>query len=1211
MFVRRTRAVLACAGMVAACAVAAPAASAESCPSVDDDYNGACGPWFNLPAWTDAAGWTDASQYATIQLGDVNGDGAQELIGRSAAGVAVHRFDTTVGQWRPQVTAAGLPVLLDDFVSPRPQDEANPQAITQPQYYSTIQAADVDGIRGAEIIARFWDGLRVYKYTPPAGGTAIDGGTWTRIGTAGPFSDADGYGDPSLYSTIGVGRFRMGDPPLLFARRHTGTETDQPLVFYKWGSSGWTPVTMDYDSDGSMFDVNDGNCKDPSCYLTLQTGNMMPGAQGDSKDISEFLGRTAGGVGIWDYQPDGRWGLLNFDEDVTTDGLPPYDDLPGGLGPDCPFSVQGATGDGSNDCVGSSPSYYETLKAANIDGVGADELIVRASDGLRVRQWQPGPDGGKWIQLQTMPWVSGGPSSIDPGKWGSIRTGDINSDGAEEVLFMDGEQLQAAWFARPTQQWMDFGIEPDLKLNADPWFSGPEYYSTLQVGDVDGDGQADVLARGPSGIRTWFHNRTGTGGWGPYLQPGYPQFSGAQANAYAKLTDLAKDNSYVVQSATAVRDLWASENAPAQAAVTTVKSALAGVAGCDAKTVSGSPPSYGSCTTPANYTGDFTDADWTAVVNQTLAEAFYAEQVLTFFSDLGDVRQSYFLQNQAVLPAIGDALQLPAAAGVNAQYSPQGLFAGIVGIAASVVGVAEPEISAGLWIGSEIASMIPSSSPTASGPSLQSDYAGLEGKLAQMSQEAAKGQSVQSQQVRQDYGLLRVVGEMYARGTWQLDKNGLESAANQAFATWVYRTLLPDVFERYQISGCRDYTGFVPAGGINQGLSMHCIAPPQQDGVDTIDSQTFISLGQAHSQDNYPCYEVYSKLVCAYDRVPDAKLSSQVWGEVDFNCDYVPGKSTTIWTFGKCSAGVDVRTSVVANTWGFPNNVGAPDPPGAFDCMIKNGCAIGSRSEGAAPVRFKRTRAGMRGSAELRTELGTLRGKRLAGATLRIDRLLFEEGHGELTSASRKARPLTLRLSRAGKGRFVAKAKGRVTVELRRGRDGRVRVTLSGARVRHVPRACRALPASVAEPATAWLHSRLVIRAEGAGVPVRVSQHLRCRRDGSGEVARLERVRFGRTASRPGLAVSVRGPKAVRAGGRATYRARVSNRAEASFWDVRVTGAAKTTRIRELRRGKSRTVAFSVRVPHNARGRVCVRFAAAAPAAKEAREHVCPPVRLR
>jgi hypothetical protein len=64
----------------------------------------------------------------------------------------------------------------------------------------TAAAADIDGKPSADVLARFQDGMRVYKYTPGAGGGP---GSWAMIGQKGPFPDADGWGgDPSRYSTI-------------------------------------------------------------------------------------------------------------------------------------------------------------------------------------------------------------------------------------------------------------------------------------------------------------------------------------------------------------------------------------------------------------------------------------------------------------------------------------------------------------------------------------------------------------------------------------------------------------------------------------------------------------------------------------------------------------------------------------------------------------------------------------------------------------------------------------------------------------------------------------------------------------------------------------------------------------------------------------------------------------------------------------------------
>ena len=76
-------------------------AAGAACPSPDDSYTGNCGPMFAVPTWTDAGGWNDPSQYSTIQLADVDGDGKDELIGRSDAGIQIYRFDTTWGPVAP------------------------------------------------------------------------------------------------------------------------------------------------------------------------------------------------------------------------------------------------------------------------------------------------------------------------------------------------------------------------------------------------------------------------------------------------------------------------------------------------------------------------------------------------------------------------------------------------------------------------------------------------------------------------------------------------------------------------------------------------------------------------------------------------------------------------------------------------------------------------------------------------------------------------------------------------------------------------------------------------------------------------------------------------------------------------------------------------------------------------------------------------------
>jgi hypothetical protein len=279
------------------------AGAQQSCLEANPTYTDSCGPTFVVPAWGDAGGWKDPSKYSTIQLADFNGDGKDELLARNDQGLEIYWFDTSVGQWRPQVDANGVPQSLNDFRSPLP-NETLATDWTKPEYYSTIQAADIDGQPGQEILGRFSDGMRLYKYTPPGGGNDIDGGTWTRIGTGGPYSDADGYGDPPLYSTIQVGRFKQGGPAMLFARQHVSGEFNDPdaqnrpstLTFYRWDGQ-WERVPDQISGSGwkGVFLWDDEICSDPSCYLTIQTSNVLPGRRAAADDIAEIMGRDKGG----------------------------------------------------------------------------------------------------------------------------------------------------------------------------------------------------------------------------------------------------------------------------------------------------------------------------------------------------------------------------------------------------------------------------------------------------------------------------------------------------------------------------------------------------------------------------------------------------------------------------------------------------------------------------------------------------------------------------------------------------------------------------------------------------------------------------------------------------------------------------------------------------------------------------------------------------
>jgi hypothetical protein len=1266
------------AGLLAAVAfgLSPSPAAADACDqNADDSYNSNCGPWFTVPNWGDAAGWKDPSQYSTIQLADVNGDGSDELIGRADDGIEIFWFDTTLGQWRPQLDAENRRQALTDFATPPPSDASDPHSPALPQYYSTIQAADVDGQPGAEILARFWDGMRVYKYTPPAGGSQIDDGSWSRIGTGGPFSDGDGYGDPSLYATIHVAQ---GAPPgrsqaVLFARTR-GAPGGQSLAYYTWSNGAWSPAPGAL-TGFSYTDFSDQACGQPSCYLDLkQTGNLYP--------IPHFgpvpetiIGRNQQGAsvitGLFGTSGSSRIARLRLDD--TDDSSRILSDVAGT--PDCPFSTSGDLLNGGADCLGSSPSYYETLQSADVDPRSGgcvprtrpcDELLARAFDGLRV--YSAVQSDSLAARGGTLTALGGSPLGdvIAPGMWGSIRTGDIDGQGGDEVLFLDrnGQGLQA-WSYDPAQKaWTQLPANPSLALGKDPWLSHPEYFSTIQTGDVDGDGRDDVIARGPYGIRTWFYNRRGTGGWESYLpagtvDPGYPDFpTGEQQRAFGALNQLAINERVIAPGTKSVRHKWNQENPPDPDDLDDLQANLIRIANC-------SSDSAGklTCTAPAGIVNGFSDADWSAVLNEIVAEAEAAKQVVLLFQDLKSMRENLFIAEGAELPAIDTALGMQAAADSPAEFSPQQLWSTIFGIAGAIAGAAQPEVGAALAVTSFIVAAIPSASPTATGSAFNTTYGNLQTGFANMVTETTKALEVQSQEVRQDGGLLGLVGQLRSGdGPWatqNLDFIGMESAANLGFATWVYQNLVPTLYDRYEISRCITQNA-------GENITLYCNPPSGRAVIyQSADHESFTTIAAPYRGEDggVPCAYTSGFLSgtwnCNWTLPPD-DLQQRVWGPLDDPslggaCDYQPGRSTTAWTF-KCPAGVDVGSSIGQNSWGFNIRWGSPKPfgpNGRGDEESATATAATAQAQSQPPVVLGRKRYGrrpaVRGHVLLRGETILPREMRLAGASVTVRRLLFEtRGRGELTRprGGRAPRRLTLRRTSSGTYTATTRRKPRVRVTLRRigsgapsrplarrpGRpEGRTLLTLeamTAARGRprarrfrptafRTPQACHALPARIAiKTPRLRLESRVSISDGHARRRVVLTHWMRCQRDARGNVHRLRYVRVRDHRFRPGLAVTLRGPRRVTPGSTASYIARVRNTRRrtrdpmvSSLWDVNVRDRARTTRIHRLRRGRSRTVTFTRRIPQAARGIFCPVVVATAPGARSARARVCSRVR--
>lgn len=148
-----------------------------------------------------------------------------------------------------------------------------------------------------------------------------------------------------------------------------------------------------------------------------------------------------------------------------------------------------------------SPWYYATMRLADIDGDGKDDLCARAAAGFVC---YPSTGAGFGAALKTTLFTDA-QEFKDVVRYGTIRMGDLDGDGMMDVCarastgmechLSDGKGFPKA-VAGPA--WTD----------ANGWRS-PRFWGTIRVIDVDGDGKADICARTSSDFRC--HLSTGSG----------------------------------------------------------------------------------------------------------------------------------------------------------------------------------------------------------------------------------------------------------------------------------------------------------------------------------------------------------------------------------------------------------------------------------------------------------------------------------------------------------------------------------------------------------------------------------------------------------------------------------------------------------------------------------------------------------------------------
>lgn len=344
----------------------------------------------------------------------------------------------------------------------------NSSGWSRAQYYETIRAGDVNGDGKAEILARSAHGVDTWAFDAKRG-------SWEQLaGATPPISDDSGWGRPEYYTTLRLGDVNDDGKAELVARSAAGIKT--------WAFNGraWESLSV---SNPSWSDAEGWGR--PECYSTIALADI------DGDGCDELLARSDSGIEAWKFDSDkDEWKLLSQDS-------------PGW----------------SNAAGWDRPQCYSTIRFGDIDGDGKAEMLARSADGVDTWSF----DGLGWAMLSAAsPAISDAAGWAHPQYYSTLRLADVDGDGRDELVARSPSGMQTWKFDVAAGVWNRIA-SADPPLSDSRGWSDPQYYETILLADVDGDGRAELMARSPQGLSTWGF---GGGEWS-LLDAASPDFSDA------------------------------------------------------------------------------------------------------------------------------------------------------------------------------------------------------------------------------------------------------------------------------------------------------------------------------------------------------------------------------------------------------------------------------------------------------------------------------------------------------------------------------------------------------------------------------------------------------------------------------------------------------------------------------------------------------------
>lgn len=851
----------------------------------------------------------------------------------------------------------------------------------QPQYYQTIQTGDLNGNGKAELLARGPDGLIVYTWD-------AERNEFDQLGdVTGVFQDQYGWDQPEHYRTIQTADVDGDGRDEVLGRQSDG------LATYKW-SGGATPILYEKGERIAAFGAS--IYSNAAYYETIQTGRITESSQ------AQVVARGSGGLVLYSWNGNGY-------SDTTPVQMPPGTN---------PFEGE------ANDAAG----YYRTIQVADLDGDGLEEVFGRDANTSQGQLVAITGAGGEWTLLNEPGFGFEGWNS--PANYETIHAADVDGDGDAEIVGIAPPDFRpqgvyVADFDAASRQFIFVSFASPALETDSPW-DRRDLYNTIQSAEVNGAPGEELLVRGLYGMRTWVPV---DGGYARPVPYGYPPWSPDEQIAYDAL------NAFLGFTSQEVRDLYAGSNSPNSATISNTATAIAGL--CQDE-LSANPLQYKTCSPPPG-SQDVDPTAYTTVSNELLAELFWAGVTLAYFGEQSEILDKLFQNQSATAPSLTDDLHLDQAKNTKTPANYDALFFGVSSAFLSALSTV-PDVSIPAKLGAAGIGFLSTLNNASQGTASNVDpvartYGEILDEVAQQQEQQQDAMEDQRIWIMSDLSLLSAVGAQINSGAFTLDQNAMLSAGRQAFSLWAYQQFLPELWSYYVVTSCKNHTD----NDVVYEVKYVCDPPPDGDWYDGPRGKNFNAIldkaTKCTSKTTNAGLPVVETDECTFT-TPQSTEFSVLTTPLSTECTY-DGASSAVWEYNTCTLGVP-PTDLFGNLNGWQFDTYACHPG---KCSKQDELSTGPASD----IRLKRpgtrhSHLALEGSLALDREFDP---RRIVAA--KLWRILFDiEARVELHDEE-DALPLLLaphsRSSRRVSLRGETDAGTRVDLDIRR-KDGQLHFRL-------------------------------------------------------------------------------------------------------------------------------------------------------------------------